>query len=211
MSFESNGGSAVSTFRVAQGKPMTQPGDPTREGRQFLGWFVDEELTQAWDFSQPVSGDMTLYAKWSEETGDGGSGIKPPIDPGESNPTPQGGSSSSSPATSQSASSSSYSTKVVPTYGVVATRTPLSEVTQTTAALVAADDEKASSSAQESANGSSSSAKKEPSASDSASAAAADTASASVTLNPLAVAGIAVGVVALAGVMVYFVVARRRA
>lgn len=212
VSFESNGGSAVSTFRVAQGKPMTQPGDPTREGRQFLGWFVDEELTQAWDFSQPVSGDMTLYAKWSEETGDGGSGIKPPIDPGESNPTPQGGSSSSSPATSQSASSSSYSTKVVPTYGVVATRTPLSEVTQTTAALVAADDEKASSSAQESANGSSSSAKKEPSASDSASVAAADTASASVTLlNPLAVAGIAVGVVALAGVMVYFVVARRRA
>ena len=211
VSFESNGGSAVSTFRVAQGKPMTQPGDPTREGRQFLGWFVDEELTQAWDFSQPVSGDMTLYAKWSEETGDGGSGIKPPIDPGESNPAPQGGPSSSSPATSQSASSSSYSTKVVPTYGVVATRTPLSEVTQTTAALVAADDEKASSAAQESANGSSSSAKKEPSASDSASAAAADTASASATLNPLAVAGIAVGVVALAGVMVYFVVARRRA
>ena len=153
VSFESNGESAVSTFRVAQGKPMTQPGDPTREGRQFLGWFVDEELTQAWDFSQPVSGDMTLYAKWSEETGDGGSGIKPPIDPGESNPAPQGGPSSSSPATSQSASSSSYSTKVVPTYGVVATRTPLSEVTQTTAALVAADDEKASSAAQESANG----------------------------------------------------------
>ncbi len=29
-----------------------------------LGWYVDEELTMKWDFAAPVSGDMTLYAKW---------------------------------------------------------------------------------------------------------------------------------------------------
>ena len=124
MSFESNGGSAVSTFRVAQGKPMTRPGDPTREGHLFLGWFSDEQLTQAWDFSRPVTGDMTLYAKWGEDVN--GGGVRPPIDSGGLNPpSPQGDSSSS--ATSQSVSPSpSYSTKVVSTYGVVATRSPLS-------------------------------------------------------------------------------------
>ena len=208
VSFESNGGSAVSTFRVAQGKPMTRPGDPTREGHLFLGWFSDEQLTQAWDFSRPVTGDMTLYAKWGEDVN---GGVRPPIDSGGLNPpSPQGDSSSS--ATSQSVSPSpSYSTKVVSTYGVVATRSPLSGVTQSSAALVASDDEKASSAMQEGANDASSSAKKESPAAGSAFATAADTSSASATLNPFAVAGIAVGVVALAGVMVYFVVARRRA
>ena len=210
VSFESNGGSAVSTFRVAQGKPMTRPGDPTREGHLFLGWFSDEQLTQAWDFSRPVTGDMTLYAKWGEDVN--GGGVRPPIDSGGLNPPSSQGDSSSS-ATSQSVSpSSSYSTKVVSTYGVVAARSPLSGVAQSSAALVAADDEKASSAMQESASDASSSAKKESSAAGSAFATAADTSSASVrTLNPFAVAGIAIGVVVLVGVMVYFVVARRRA
>lgn len=208
VSFESNGGSAVSTFRVAQGKPMTRPGDPTREGHLFLGWFSDEQLTQAWDFSRPVTGDMTLYAKWGEDVN---GGVRPPIDSGGLNP-PSPQSDSSSSATSQSVSPSpSYSTKVVSTYGVVATRSPLSGVTQSSAALVASDDEKASSAMQEGANDASSSAKKESPAAGSAFATAADTSSASATLNPFAVAGITVGVVALAGVMVYFVVARRRA
>ncbi len=208
VSFESNGGSAVSTFRVAQGKPMTRPGDPTREGHLFLGWFSDEQLTQAWDFSRPVTGDMTLYAKWGEDVN---GGVRPPIDSGGLNPPLSQGDSSSS-ATSQSVSPSpSYSTKVVSTYGVVATRSPLSGVTQSSAALVASDDEKASSAMQEGANDASSSAKKESPAAGSAFATAADTSSASATLNPFAVAGIAVGVVALASVMVYFVVARRRA
>lgn len=210
VSFESNGGSAVSTFRVAQGKPMTRPGDPTREGHLFLGWFSDEQLMQAWDFSKPVTGDMTLYAKWGEDVN--GGGVRPPIDSGGLNP-PSSQDDSSSSAMSQSASSSpSYSTKVVSTYGVVAARSPLSGVAQSSAALVAADDEKASSAMQESASDAPSSAKKESSAAGSASAAAADTSSASVrTLNPFAVAGIAIGVVVLAGVMVYFVAARRRA
>ena len=164
VSFESNGGSAVSTFRVAQGKPMTRPGDPTREGHLFLGWFSDEQLTQAWDFSKPVTGDMTLYAKWGEDVN---GGVRPPIDSGGLNPPSSqddSSSSSSSSAMSQSASSSpSYSTKVVSTYGVVAARSPLSGVTQSSAALVASDDEKASSAMQESASDAPSSAKKESS------------------------------------------------
>ena len=86
VSFETNGGSTVSTFRVAQGKPMTQPGNPTREGHLFLGWFADEALTEPWDFSQPVASDMTLFAKWGKDVSGGGD-VKPPVDPDELKPT----------------------------------------------------------------------------------------------------------------------------
>ncbi|MCP8613844.1 InlB B-repeat-containing protein [Bifidobacterium asteroides] len=37
--------------------------DPTREGYQFDGWFIGEV---AYDFSKPVSKDLTLTAKWTE-------------------------------------------------------------------------------------------------------------------------------------------------
>ncbi|MFR4802054.1 MAG: InlB B-repeat-containing protein [Eggerthellaceae bacterium] len=137
VSFESNGGSAVSTFRVAQGKPMTRPGDPTREGHLFLGWFSDEQLTQAWDFSRPVTGDMTLYAKWGEDVN---GGVRPPLIGGLNPPSPQGDSSSS--ATSQSVSPSpSYSTRWCPPMASWL-RAALFGVTQSSAALVASDDEK---------------------------------------------------------------------
>ncbi|MBI0147799.1 InlB B-repeat-containing protein [Bifidobacterium sp. W8104] len=37
--------------------------DPTREGYQFDGWFIGEV---AYDFSKPVTKDLTLTAKWTE-------------------------------------------------------------------------------------------------------------------------------------------------
>ena len=37
----------------------------TRSGFTFKGWFVDEALTQKWDFAlNRVENNMTLYAKW---------------------------------------------------------------------------------------------------------------------------------------------------
>ncbi len=41
-----------------------KPADPTREGHFFLGWYKDPACTQPWDFSDWVTGDMTLYAGW---------------------------------------------------------------------------------------------------------------------------------------------------
>ena len=79
VSFNSNGGSACDTKFVAtaDGK-LVKPADPTREGYTFVGWYTDEACTQAYDFSTPVTADMTLYAKWTKNAtnpgGNGGSG-----------------------------------------------------------------------------------------------------------------------------------------
>ena len=79
VSFNSNGGSACDTKFVAtaDGK-LVKPADPTREGYTFGGWYTDEACTQAYDFSTPVTADMTLYAKWTKNAtnpgGNGGSG-----------------------------------------------------------------------------------------------------------------------------------------
>lgn len=79
ISFNSNGGSACDTKFVAtaDGK-LVKPADPTREGYTFGGWYTDEACTQAYDFSTPVTADMTLYAKWTKNAtnpgGNGGSG-----------------------------------------------------------------------------------------------------------------------------------------
>ncbi|WP_373199528.1 DUF4430 domain-containing protein [Collinsella aerofaciens] len=77
--FNSNGGSACNTKFVAtaDGK-LVKPADPTRDGYTFGGWFTDEACVQAYDFSTPVTADLTLYAKWTKNAvnpgGNGGSG-----------------------------------------------------------------------------------------------------------------------------------------
>ena len=79
VAFNSNGGSACDTKFVAtaDGK-LVKPADPTRDGYTFGGWYTDEACTQAYDFSTPVTADLTLYAKWTENAvnpgGNGGSG-----------------------------------------------------------------------------------------------------------------------------------------
>lgn len=77
--FNSNGGSACNTKFVAtaDGK-LVKPADPTRDGYTFGGWYTDETCAQAYDFSTPVTADLTLYAKWTKNAvnpgGNGGSG-----------------------------------------------------------------------------------------------------------------------------------------
>lgn len=79
VAFNSNGGSACDTKFVAtaDGK-LVKPTDPTRDGYTFGGWYTDEACTQAYDFSTPVTADLTLYAKWTKNAvnpdGNGGSG-----------------------------------------------------------------------------------------------------------------------------------------
>ncbi len=37
----------------------------SKEGYTFGGWFTDEACTQAYDFETAVTGDLTVYAKWT--------------------------------------------------------------------------------------------------------------------------------------------------
>lgn len=74
--FDAQGGSSVNGQTPASGSTVAKPTDPTREGYTFAGWYTDEACTKAYDFSVAVTADMTLYAKWVKNTADnnGGSG-----------------------------------------------------------------------------------------------------------------------------------------
>ena len=66
VSFNTDGGSAVASQTVEDGQTLTRPADPTKDGFVFAGWYQDAALTQAYDFSAPVTSSFTLYAKWTE-------------------------------------------------------------------------------------------------------------------------------------------------
>ena len=41
------------------------PQAPTRDGYEFGGWYLDASCTKPFDMSAAVTGDMTVYAKWT--------------------------------------------------------------------------------------------------------------------------------------------------
>ena len=65
VTFNSNGGSEVVAQSIYEGMTAFRPADPTREGFVFENWYSDEALTQVYDFNTPVTGNLTLYAKWN--------------------------------------------------------------------------------------------------------------------------------------------------
>lgn len=64
VSFNAGEGSKVDFQTTAANGSVAKPADPTREGYTFAGWYTDEACTEAYDFSVAVAADMTLYAKW---------------------------------------------------------------------------------------------------------------------------------------------------
>ena len=67
VSFDTTGGSAVGSVTVVNGKTVDKPADPTRENYVFMGWYADSALTTPYDFdAQPVTADVTIYARWAE-------------------------------------------------------------------------------------------------------------------------------------------------
>jgi len=68
VSFESNGGSAVGAQTVNEGAAAAAPANPIRSGHAFGGWYSDSSLSEAYSFTTPVTGNITLYAKWTENS-----------------------------------------------------------------------------------------------------------------------------------------------
>ncbi|MGO0059513.1 Ig-like domain-containing protein [Brevibacillus fluminis] len=64
VSFDSNGGSEVSSETVSHYGTVTQPAAPTKNGYTFGGWYSDTGLTRLFDFNTPLRENTTLYAKW---------------------------------------------------------------------------------------------------------------------------------------------------
>lgn len=67
VTFNSNGGSDVAPVIVDFGNKVTKPTDPVKDGLYFAGWYEDADFTKKFNFDTAISGDITLYAKWSTD------------------------------------------------------------------------------------------------------------------------------------------------
>ena len=71
VSFDSKGGTKVDSQIVEHGSTATKPGNPHRNDYTFKGWYLDGKK---FDFSTPITGDITLVARWATKTSGGSSG-----------------------------------------------------------------------------------------------------------------------------------------
>lgn len=64
--FDGNGAStSVVPVQVQHGKTIAQPDTPMNIGRAFAGWYTARTGGSRFDFTTPVTGNMTLYARWN--------------------------------------------------------------------------------------------------------------------------------------------------
>ena len=66
ISFDTNGGSNITSIVDLPGTAVSAPADPTRERFIFIGWFMDEELLEPYEFTIMPKENITIYAKWEQ-------------------------------------------------------------------------------------------------------------------------------------------------
>ena len=66
VTFNSNGGSKVSSLKAESGKTVSEPKAPVKDGFEFAGWYSDSGLKTEFDFSSKITKNITLYAKWNK-------------------------------------------------------------------------------------------------------------------------------------------------
>ena len=67
VTFDENGhGTAPAAQTVKKGTTAVLPEDPEEADWRFVGWFTDAACSVAYDFSESVNADMTLYAGWEK-------------------------------------------------------------------------------------------------------------------------------------------------
>ncbi len=95
VTFDAQGGQPTPADQtVTQGKLVTKPTSPAKEGFTFGGWYTQAEDGQPWQFNTyTVSKDTTLYAVWITKS----SGT--PVTPGSPVDIPGGGTVSKDPDT----------------------------------------------------------------------------------------------------------------
>ena len=182
VAFDAQGGSYVAPRYVAKNKMVSEPAAPTRDGYTFLGWYTAEG--EKWDFAKNVvTADMTLYAKW----------IKNAVNPGGSGGSGSNGGSGNAGA----GSGSGNGTNGQQSGGAVSPgQKPVSSTTTETKTKDGKDSKKDSDKSD----------KKDSKKSDKKSAEAPVQQSG---FNPLAIAGVAAGVIGLAVIGVFVFTKRR--
>ncbi len=86
LTFETNGGSKIDTFRTSSYGKTVDLSDytPTREGYDFNGWYADKALTEKIT-SIRLNGNKTVYAGWTKQAAP-----VDPADPDKENPSTGG-------------------------------------------------------------------------------------------------------------------------
>ena len=75
-------GLPISPKNVESGTPVREPAEPQAPNYTFKGWYKDAGCTDKYDFSTPVTENITLYAKWeASQTINDISGSGSPLDP----------------------------------------------------------------------------------------------------------------------------------
>ena len=180
VAFDAQGGSYVAPRYVAKNKMVSEPAAPTRDGYTFLGWYTAEG--EKWDFAKDVvTADMTLYAKW----------IKNAVNPGGN-----GGSNGNAGGSGNGAGSGSGMSGQQSGGAVSPGQKPVSSTTTKTKTKDGKDSKKDSDKSD----------KKDSKKSDKKSAEAPVQQSG---FNPLAIAGVAAGVIGLAVIGVFVFTKRR--
>lgn len=180
VAFDAQGASYVAPRYVAKNKMVSEPAAPTRDGYTFLGWYTAEG--EKWDFAKDVvTADMTLYAKW----------IKNAVNPGGS-----GGSNGNAGGSGNGAGSGSGTSGQQSGGAVSPRQKPVSSTTTETKTKDGKDSKKDSDKSD----------KKDSKKSDKKSAEAPVQQSG---FNPLAIAGVAAGVIGLAVIGVFVFTKRR--
>lgn len=200
VAFDAQGGSYVAPRYVAKNKMVSEPAAPTRDGYTFLGWYTAEG--EKWDFAKDVvTADMTLYAKW----------IKNAVNPGGSGGSGSNGGSGNAGA----GSGSGNGTNGQQAGGAVAPgKKPVSSTTTTTETK---DDKDSKKKSDKSGKKDKKSGKKDDKSgkSDTGSSAATTAKKSAAApsqqsgFNPLAIAGVAAGVIGLAVIGVFVFTKRR--
>ena len=75
VTFETGGGAPIPPEQnIKKGGKAARPAiDPAKDGWDFMGWYTDTDLTEIYNFDTPVTGSITLYARWRKQ--------EAPVDP----------------------------------------------------------------------------------------------------------------------------------
>ena len=70
VTFDTNGGSEVTSQKVNEGEYATRPSNPAYNGYEFMEWcYIEENQPLTYMFEEmPVESDITLYAQWQPAT-----------------------------------------------------------------------------------------------------------------------------------------------
>ena len=67
ITFESNGGTSVTSNTKDYGTEIAEPTKPTKDGYKFVGWTTDSEGTKAFSWPHTLVDNVKLYAQWNEK------------------------------------------------------------------------------------------------------------------------------------------------